>query len=74
MTPMMGWKSEFIVACTAYSPMPGQSNTDSISTVPPSIQPKRRPIMARVGSMALRKAYLAITRHGATPCARAATM
>ena len=54
--------------------MPGQSNTVSTSTVPPSIQPKRSPIIAMVGSIALRSAWIATMRKVESPCARALTM
>jgi len=73
-TPITGWKSEYSADCTAYRPMPGQSNTVSTSTVLPSIQPKRRPMMASVGSIALRSAYTVTMRQRGMPLARAAVM
>jgi len=36
--------------------MPGQSKIVSTSTVPPSAQPKERPIIVRLGMKALRTA------------------
>ncbi len=52
--------------------MPGQSNTVSTSTVLPSIQPNRSPIIASVGSIAFFSASTPTMRDGATPWARAA--
>ena len=54
--------------------MPGQSKTVSTSTVEPSIHPQRNPMIASVGSMALRSACTQINRRRAMPCARAAVM
>ena len=69
-TPITGWKSWVTMALVAYRPMPGQSNTVSTSTVPPSSQPKYSPITVRLAVIAFLSTYLKRIRRCDRPSAR----
>ena len=55
------------------SPMPGQAKIFSTRIAPVSNADSSSPIMVMMGIAALRRACSKITRHSATPLARAVT-
>ena len=73
-TPTMIGMSTSWIACHVSCPMPGQPNTDSTTTAPLMKMPMSNPIMAMIGSAALRSACTRSTRTGPAPLARAVTI
>src|SRR3970040_750816 len=55
----------------ARRPIPGQANTVSVTTAPPSSGPNWRPLMVRIGSAAFRRVCFVTTQSSDTPLARA---
>ena len=72
--PMIIGRSMFCTACHASVPMPGQPNTYSMISAPPSSTPRSSAVMVTRGRRAFLKACLNITRLAETPLARAVRM
>ena len=69
--PCTTGKSLLSTQSTANLPMPGQANTVSVKSAPPSRLPNCRPMTVDTGSMALRRACLTLTEPLERPLARA---
>src|SRR5262245_22210533 len=70
-TPMMSGMSSDWIACHMSWPMPGQPKTFSTTTTPDMKMPMSSPIMAMIGSAALRRPWTSRTRRSPMPLARA---
>jgi hypothetical protein len=59
---------------TASLPMPGQANTDSVTTAPPRSVPNWSAVIVRIGIEAFFSVCLAMTMASPSPLARAVRM